>query len=141
MKMEYKDLVIESKYIGNKDWDSEDSRFHNWNNHRVVVTNKDSKRWCAFEYWESINAVKIQTESQLIMALYCFLSDAYAGYSMDYLEFCNMFGYDAYCKGSKRTYNNCKKSAEKVLRVMPGLMEDGDAYSKFMNEIQELYNL
>lgn len=135
MKAVYKDWTIESKYFGNKCWDVGNSSVENWNNHRVVITNNNSGKWCAFEYWESTIDREIKTEGQLMFAFYCFLSDVLAG-EMDYDEFCNEFGYDIWDRLSRKIWNACTRAASKFERVFP----DVDLYS-FIDELREEYEL
>lgn len=131
MKTVYKNVELESKYLGNKNWTT--SMFRNRNNHRITVKNLDTGEWTWFEYWESIQEVEIKKEEQLMFAFYCFLSDALAG-EMEYYDFCNEYGYDGCEPSSKKVWKACQNSAEKANRLF------GPDYVDIMNDVQERWD-
>lgn len=128
METTYRNIQLVSQYLGNKNWDSD---YTNYNNHKVTVKNLDTGKWTWFEFWESIRDVEIQTEDQLLFAFYCFLMDALAG-EMEFLDFCNEYGYDSFDQRAKKTWRACKKDAEKVKRILPGVDTN-----EIVNELQE----
>lgn len=136
MQMTYKGFLIESKYLGNKNWDMCGCDVSNRNNHKVTVKNLKTGKWTWFEFWQS-NAIKdITTESQLIEAFWCFLWDAQAG-MQSYADFCDEFGWDRHDKHTRTIYNKVKVARNKAERIF----EDMDEVITMGNEIQEEYNL
>lgn len=127
VKTNYKNLALTSRYLGTKNWNAQGSNIDNWNNHRISIFNKDTKKRTNFEYWESVNKKYIDDEKSLIYAFYCFVSDCQAGMGT-FEDFCMEFGDD------KKTYKACKKSYDAFKRVV-----DEDVY-EMLNDLQENYD-
>lgn len=118
MKTNYKHYQITSVYKGTKNWNM---NINNYNNHMIYITNKETNKRCAFEYWNSIAEGEIKTEEGLICALFCFINDSI--HALDDLEyFIDEFGYEY--KEGKKAYNQCCKSLEKYHRVFTEDIED-----------------
>ena len=118
MKTNYKHYQITSVYKGTKNWNM---NINNYNNHMIYITNKETNKRCAFEYWNSIAEGEIKTEEGLIYALFCFINDSI--HALDDLEyFIDEFGYEY--KEGKKAYNQCCKSLEKYHRVFTEDIED-----------------
>lgn len=136
MEMMFKDFKLRSVYVGHKDWPAmSDSKFHNYNYHRVYVVNQKSGAKTFFEFWASNANPRISNEQDLMGALYCYLSDAQAG-EMDYEEFCSEFGYEWYDRKSKQVWKKCQQSAESFRRVFFNY-----DVCDLLNEIQEEYDV
>ena len=121
MKTNYKHYQITSVYKGTKNWDITNLNTNNYNNHMIYITNKETNKRCAFEYWSSIVEGEIKTEESLIYALFCFINDSMCAF--DNLEyFISEFGYEY--KEGKKAYNKCCKSLEKYHRVFTEDIED-----------------
>lgn len=128
MKMTYKNLSIESKFLNNKNWNF-GGNINNFNNHKITVVNLETKKRLSFEFWNSNAIGEIKTESDLIEAFECFLSDACAA-KESVEDFCNEFGYEL--KEGRNIYNACVKSLNKYDRVL----SEYDIYD-FINELNE----
>jgi len=125
---------VSATYKGDKKWNVSDrpGAPQNWNNHRVTVTTENGK--CSFEFWASIAHPKIQSESDIIGALSCFVSDAMS--SKDSFEdFCSELGYDSDSRKAYKIFKACERSYVKFERIIG----DVDAYD-FANALQELEN-
>ena len=128
MKTMYKHYQITSVYEGTKNWNM---NTNNYNNHMIYITNKETNKRCAFEYWSSISEGEIETEESLIFALFCFINDSIQ--ALDSLEyFIDEFGCE-YEEGEK-IYNQCCKSLEKYNRVFTEDIED------ILNDLIDNYN-
>lgn len=128
MQMIYKNISIESKFLNNKNWNF-GSNINNFNNHKITVVNLETKKGLSFEFWNSNASGKIKSESELLGAFECFLSDSCA--AKETLEdFCGNFGYDL--KEGRKIYNACVKSLDKYDRVL----SEYDIYD-FINELNE----
>lgn len=128
----WKEFEIKADFIGHKNW-SCDSKFTNYNYHKVYIKNTETGVSTNFEYWTS-NAHPVMTDDRdLLYALDCILGDAIAG-KMEYEEFCSEFGYPVYREdgyvnaNSKRVWKACKNSLAKCERVFVGY------------EIEDIYN-
>lgn len=131
MKINYKNLTISSKFLGNKNWNADGSLHRaNYNNHIIYIYNTDTKRRTSFEFWNSIMEGEITTEDGLMGALSCFVSDAIIGMG-SYIDFLCEFGFDDN-KFYRDTYKMCCKSLKQFNRVV-----GSDIYD-FMNELNEL---
>ena len=128
--MKYKNLTISSKYLNNKNWNN--GEFTNYHNHNITIYNTDTGKRCSFEFWNSNATGEITTESDLIGAFYCFVSDARIG-EEDYYDFIHEFGYEEN-SGSRKIHKMCCKSLEQFNRVV-----DLDI-SDVLNDLQENYN-
>lgn len=129
--MMWRDYELMSGYIGNKPWLCGNTV--NTNNHHVFVMNPNTGEWTRFDYWESNDRRIINSDSQLLEALRCWLSDALYG-SMEYLEFCDEFGYDAGHISSKNTWRACVRAYKSVQRVMPDVW---DSIAEVLDELNE----
>lgn len=137
MKMTYKNISIESKFLNNKNWNF-GGNVDNYNNHTITVVNLETKKRFSFEFWNSNAIGEIKTESDLIGAFVCFLNDCTCAInslddctgallnSLD--EFCSEFGYEL--KEGRKIYNACVKSLKKYDRVLT----EYDIYD-FINEL------
>lgn len=126
-------IVINSEFLGSKEWQIEKKSNMpvNYNNHVVKVTN--NKKSFSFDFWGSINNPEISNDQENVFALYCALSDGiYAKEGFE--DFCSNLGYDSDSRTAERVFKNCEKSLKKVERVF-----DCDLYD-LINEIQENYN-
>jgi len=128
MKMTYKNISIESKFLNNKNWCFGDI-INNFNNHKITVVNLETKKRLSFEFWNSNASGEIKFESELIGAFVCFLSDACAA-KESVEDFCNEFGFEL--KEGRKVYNACVKSLNKYERVL----SEYDIYD-FINELNE----
>lgn len=128
MKMTYKNLSIESKFLNNKNWNF-GGNTNNFNNHKITVINLETKKRLSFEFWNSNAIGEIKTESDLIGAFECFLSDACAAKN-SLEDFCSEFGYEL--KDGRKIYNACVKSLNKYDRVL----SEYDIYD-IINELNE----
>lgn len=129
----YKDYEISSNYLGNKNWhwNTELGKcVDNYNNHRITVKNIKTGKNTWFEFWENNIDAIIKSETQLMNAFYCFLTDATAG-KLDYFDFCNEFGYNAYDGNTKRIYSACVRQREKASKILTDNIYD------LINEITE----
>jgi len=124
-------ITINSNYTGNKLWPADDSQ-RNYNHHKITVTNNNKK--LSFDFWGSIVNPIIDSESDNISALYCFLSDAIAG-SETFTDFCSNCGYDEDSRKAYKTYQTCQKTYAKFERVF-----NCSGYD-LINELQENYDL
>lgn len=121
-------ISLESTFLGTKQADWSTPQFRNANNHKVTVETEFGR--ASFEFWASIASPKIQTQSDLIGAFECFVSDALiAEESFD--DFCANFGYEN--GQGKRTYKACQQSNAKLKRIIG----DVDIYD-FANALQEI---
>ena len=128
MKTNYKHYQITSVYKGTKNWNM---NINNYNNHMIYITNKETNKRCAFEYWSSISEGEIETEESLIFALFCFINDSIQ--ALDSLVyFIDEFGYEY--KEGKKAYSQCCKSLEKYNRVFTEDIED------ILNDLIDNYN-
>lgn len=128
MKMTYKNLSIESKFLNNKNWNF-GGNINNFNNHKITVVNLETKKRLSFEFWNSNAVGEIKTKSDLIEAFECFLSDACAAKN-SLEDFCSEFGYEL--KDGRKVYNACVKLLNKYDRVL----SEYDIYD-FINELNE----
>ena len=126
-------IVINSEYLGNKEWHVEKGSKmpSNWNNHKVKVTH--NKKSFSFDFWGSIVNPEISNDQENVFAFYCALSDGLSAKD-SFENFCSEFGYDEDSRNAERIYKACEKSLKKIERVF-----DCDLYD-LINEIQEDYN-
>ena len=122
---------VSAIYKGDKKADWEGTT-QNWNNHRVTVTTDNGK--CSFEFWASIAKPKIESESDLLGALSCFVSDAMSGKD-SFEDFCSELGYDSDSRKAYKIFKACERSYVKFERIIG----DVDPYD-FANEVNELEN-
>ena len=128
MKMTYKNISIESKFLNNKNWDF-GGNIDYFNNHKITVVNLDTKKRLSFEFWSSNAFGEIKTEIDLIEAFESFLSDACAA-KESVEDFFNEIGFEL--KEGSKVYNACVKSLNKYERVL----SEYDIYD-FINELNE----
>ena len=132
MRMNYKNLTISSKFLGDKNWNADGSLHRaNYNNHIIYIYNTDTKKRTSFEFWNSITGGEMSTEHDLIDALSCFVSDAIIGMG-SYIDFLCEFGFDDN-KFYRDTYKMCCKSLKQFNRVIGSNIYD------FLNELDN-YN-
>lgn len=133
MRTQYKNFKITSTFIGDKLWNADD-KIQNYNNHLITVTNTETHRKTAFEFWGSIMNSEIETEQELLFAFYCFLSDGDSS-RYGFNEFCYEFGYYTDSRRAYKTFKACKRSLYKAERI--GINED--MACNIMNDLQENY--
>lgn len=121
-------ITINSTYLGNKCWQSNDK---NYNNHKITILHNGKKT--SFDFWGSIMNPEIKTDEENVFSLYCFLSDAIGVKENDFFDFCEEFGYE-YNREADKIFKACKKSLKKAENVF-----SCDLYD-LINEIQETYN-
>lgn len=137
VETQWKEFKIMVDYIGHKNW-SCDSKFTNYNYHKVHIRNTATKKATYFEYWSSNAHPLVESDYDIYEAFQCFLNDAMAG-KLEYSEFCAEFGYPEFKENgypdanSKRTWRACKNALAKFERIFIGY-EVEDVY----NEIQEV---
>lgn len=122
-------IQINSIYLGNKSWQSNDK---NYNNHKITILHNGKKT--SFDFWGSIVSPQIETNEDNIFALYCFLSDSISANCNGLWDFCYEFGYDEESKEAKKIYNACQKSLKKAENVFSCNLYD------LINELQDTYN-
>lgn len=131
MQTTFKNLKISSTFKGDKKANWNDPKFENWNNHIITVRNQDTKQATRFDFWASIAQPQIESETDILNALYCFVGDAVSG-NTDFTDFCNEFGYDEDSRTAYKTYKACVRANEKLARVY-----NDDIY-ELANELQEM---
>lgn len=127
MKTAWKDYVIESKFVGEKNssWDRYSSDRH----HVITVMNVNTGDSLSFDYWTSRAHPKIDSEEELLEALECYFVDAdYGEYSFE--EFCREQGYDV-PDGIYESWKACKKANAKMKNVV------GDGWTYLANTLRE----
>lgn len=134
METSYKEFKLTAFYYGNKNWPAENGSFKNYNNHMVYVRNTERHIKIGFEYWESINEVYIKTETGLLQAFSCFLSDASCAL-YDFEEFCCELGYEPESRRSALAYRKCKEALEKVEKLG---IDEASLYD-LMNELNDSF--
>lgn len=139
VELQWKEFRILVDYIGHKNW-SCDSKFTNYNYHKVHIRNLNTKKATYFEYWSSNAHPIVESDKDILEAVQCFLNDSIAG-KMDYPEFCAEFGYPEFKENgypdanSKRIWKACKNSLAKFERVFEGY-EVEDIYNQIQEEIE-----
>ena len=128
----YKNFKITATHTGGKPADWGDGQ-ENWNHHRITVTNTETGKRTAFDFWASIAHPVIDSTYDILNAFYCFVSDAVSGLD-SFQEFCAEFGYDEDSRRAYKTWKACKRAADKFERVSGGV----DIYD-FINELSEEY--
>lgn len=121
METSYKEFKLTAFYYGNKKWPASGD-LANYNNHMIYAANTERGVEIGFEYWESINEVYIKTETGLLQAFSCFLSEASCAL-YDFEEFCSELGYKPESRRSACAYRKCKELLEKAKKL--GIDEDG----------------
>ena len=136
MKTNYKNFTISAKYTGSKKapWDDGIKYPENWNHHTITVRNNETGKKTSFDFWASLAKPVLDSEYDLLNALYCFVSDSLSG-MQDFNCFCNDFGYDTDSRTAERTWKACKRSAQKWYRVSE--FSENETCD-FLNELQEI---
>lgn len=115
----YQQFLIKASYKGTKKAEWSDSRYQNFNNHMITVTNTETGEKARFEFWASIAHPVLTKEYDILNAFYCFVSDAVSGSeSFDY--FCSEFGYNTDSRSAEKIYRKCKKQLEKLNKIYNG---------------------
>lgn len=129
MKANFNNVQVKSVFLGDKvaRWNT-----NNYNNSRVTVKNLDTGVKIKFDFWGSIMEPTLETEQDLIEALYCFMSDAQSG-TMEFDDFCSEFGYELDSIKVKKTWKACKKSLDKAKLLIVCDFER-DAFASELNE-------
>lgn len=113
MKTTYENFIISSKFVGEKPapW-SDDIGRKNYNHNKVTVKNIDNGKSTTFDFWCSLLRPELETESDLLDAFYCFVSDALLGWQ-SFVEFCNEMGYDSDSRKAEKIWKACEKNYNK----------------------------
>ncbi len=133
MKTNYKNFTVSARFTGSKKapWAGGPE---NWNHHTVTVKNNQTGKRTSFDFWASIASPRIETEYDLLNALYCFVSDAMAGEEC-FSDFCAEFGYNEDSRTAEKVWMGCRRAEEKWKRVSN--LSDAEIYD-FINELQEV---
>lgn len=131
MQTTYKNFKITSTFLHNKCWSCNGS---NYNNHMITVTNTETHKKTAFEFWGSMINPEITTTHELLFAFYCFLSDGESS-RYGFNDFCENFGYDTDSRKAYTTFKACKKALQKAERI--GINEN--IACDIINDLQENY--
>lgn len=125
------EIIINSEYIGNKQWDA-DEKNNNYHNHIISVIYKGHK--LSFDFWGSIMNPEIKNDQENAFSFYCFLSDSLSS-SESFKDFCSNFGYNEDSRKAEKIYKLCKKSLKKYEKLFNGV-----DLCDLLNEIQEKYD-
>lgn len=98
----------------------------------IFVSSEHGK--ASFTFWSSIAKPKIESDSDLLGALTCFVSDATCSQN-GFEDFCSEFGYDSDSRKALKIFKACEKANEKLNRIIG----DMDIYD-FSNAVNELEN-
>jgi hypothetical protein len=116
-------VVISARLIG------ETTEMLNGLHYAYSVTVKHNGEKCSFKYHTSINdfaqGKDEMSESDLLNALDCLISDAIAG-EMDFYNFCNEFGYDFDSRKAEKVWKACKGATKKASRLFSDLYQTAD---------------
>lgn len=112
MKVNFLSFTITATYKGDKKATWGD----NWNNHRITVYNKTTKKRISFEFWASLAEPKIRTRRDCLSAFDCFLSDAMCG-DQSFEDFCSDCGYDTDSRKAFSAWTACKKANKKLFTL------------------------
>lgn len=112
-------VKISSKFGASLAWDKQDS----WQQqaHGYTVTLRYQGRQMTTDFWLG---PAISGEPEVENVIDCLLSDA-MGSDQSFEEFCAEFGYDTDSRKAEATYKACKKSGEKLRRLL------GDDFETF----------
>lgn len=113
MKTTYENFIISSKFVGEKaaPWSDEIGR-KNYNHNKVTVKNTDNGKSISFDFWCGLLRPELETESDLLDAFYCFVSDALLGWQ-SFVDFCNEMGYDSDSRKAEKIWKACEKNYNK----------------------------
>ncbi len=125
MKVIINGIEITSEFKGNKiaPWCIMDSACQsNYNHHIITIQNIQTRTYRYFDYWQSINRVRIESQADLLLALNNILTDySIPEYCEDFKDFCNQFGYSIEGNGKKsyavKIWKDIKSNAVKTLSV------------------------
>lgn len=131
MQTTYKNFKITSTFLHNKCWSCNGS---NYNNHMITVTNTETHKKTAFEFWGSMINPEITTTQELLFAFYCFLSDGESS-QYGFNDFCANFGYDTDSRKAYKVFTSCQKALQKAERI--GINEN--IACDMINDLQENY--
>jgi hypothetical protein len=122
-------VVISARLIG------ETTEMLNGLHYAYSVTVKHNGEKCSFKYHTSIHdfaqGKDEMSESDLINALDCFISDSLAG-EQSFYEFCREFGYDEDSRKAEKIHKACQLASKKASR----LFDDLYALSDKVREVQ-----
>ena len=107
---------------------------NNYNHHIVIVDNTETGATTRFDFWASLARPELDTESDVLNAFYCFVSDAVAG-SGDFETFCDEYGYNNDSIKALKTFRACERSNRKFSRVSGFSLDE--MYS-FLDELCEI---
>lgn len=115
MRIIYEKFKLNAIFKGDKNWNCNP---RNTNNYVVTVTNLETGKRTRFDFWQSIAQPKMESENDLLWAFRCFLEDGLAVIqAKDEWDFFDEFGYSP-SRESKKVYDACKRSMQKILRVV-----------------------
>ena len=109
----FKNFKLKSQFINDKPWNVND---HNYNNHKITVTNTETKKSISFEFWGSMMNPQINSKSDLLGAFEAFLLDSIYG-NYDFEEFCQSLGYNPDSIKDYKIYQACVKSYNKLEKI------------------------
>ena len=128
-KATFKNFEVKATFKGDKKATWSDNNF---NNSMVKVTNTETKKSIAFEFWGSKVNPEITTKYDILNSFYCFVSDAISG-EETFQDFCSNFGYDNDSIKSRNIHRACMRATTKLKKIY-----SDDIYN-LCNELQEVY--
>jgi len=131
MIAKFKNFKVKAEFHGDKaaSWNG-----NNYNYYKVIVKNSETGATTSFDFWASLARPELDTESDVLNAFYCFVSDAVAG-SGDFETFCDEYGYNNDSIKALKTFRACKRSNRKFSRVSGFSLDE--MYS-FLDELCEI---
>lgn len=132
MKTTYKNFTITGKLKAQGvNFPNSKNRLRH-NQYLISVKNTETNKRISFDFYDSnknyTDGIIVISDSDLLHAFYCFVSDAVAGESTQE-DFINEFGYDYF--NGRKIHRLCQKSLEKFEKIY-----SGDIYD-FLNELQD----
>ena len=130
-KASFKNIRVSAVYVGDEAAPFMPSNYHK---HRVSVYNVSTHKRTSFKFWASVMNPELRSRYEVLNALYCFVSDAVSG--LDSFEaFCDSFGYAVDSRSAYQTWQVCRRSSVKALRVLG--VSRAELYD-FLNELSEV---
>jgi len=130
-KAAFKNIRVSAVYVGNEAAPFNSDNYHN---HRVRVYNTVTHKRTSFTFWASVMNPELQSEYEVLNALYCFVSDAVSGLD-SFEDFCRNFGYDLDSRKAYETWQVCQRSSVKAMRVLD--VSRSELY-EFLNALSEI---
>lgn len=128
METNYKLLKLVAEWTGEKSSihaDKDNSARH----FTIFVENIATETVISFDYWSSIARPEFETETELLEAYECFVSDAILGIN-SFSDFCSETGCDSDSIKSHKTWIACKQSYVDLLKLLaPEVVDDSQLYS------------